>query len=71
MVRHLGPPGTPVAIESLLGWMICGRSQVPLKIDSCYQVVNDVEEAEGCKLKFELKKRLLVILIWLFLQILM
>ena len=48
-----GPPGSSVAIESLLVWMICGRSQVPLKSDIVIvtklmytEQVNNVEGAE-------------------------
>ena len=56
-----GPPGSPIAVESLLGWMICGRSMMPSKSNEVItnliytEEVDDVEE-EIFGLKEELRK---------------
>ena len=55
-----GPPGSPIAVESLLGWMICGRSMMPSKSNEVitnlmYTEEVDVEE-EVFGLKEELRK---------------
>ena len=37
--RRSGPAGSPVAIETKFGWVVCGGSNSPLKVTSCHASV--------------------------------
>ena len=53
-----GLPGDPVAVESILGWIVCGPSQVPTSGEDtvCNMIMSANVNDEDKSLKFELKK---------------